>query len=467
MNRFFYGNFDFENQLCGEVQRPARIERLLLELASSWLAIADAGDRIWCPGTLPEEFLASLHPWGLPAGIFVSEARHIPAGMNLVPWGWSPAAVEFGQRHRLVVNAPPLEVVRLANSRAYSVPWEQLPDDDGNFATLCRTLGEVLACVERLPVTTAWVIKANWSHAARERILGRGPVISSAEIQWVKQRLARDGVVSWELWLQREAEIGIQWHLPQGGQPELIAITELLVDSRGQYTGTRALAHGIGFQPGEDVYQNDRLEAYPTPPEWALQAAEDTRPIVNDIAQRGYFGPVGIDAMRFLHPDGNLPRTRPLQDINVRWTMGRLAAGWFQRLGPTAQATWWHGDREPAAAGVASAAWIATSPETMDGQGVSHRTWLRVESAIRSVACSTSGEGADRLIARVEGGEVPQEFAGSVDLIILCGPPARSANPGDAIVGQRGHHKDIGQGDEHPHSQSQEAAQIDEGTHQQ
>ena len=48
MNRFFYGNFDFEEQLRGEVQRPARVERLVLELASSWLAIADAGDRIWC-----------------------------------------------------------------------------------------------------------------------------------------------------------------------------------------------------------------------------------------------------------------------------------------------------------------------------------------------------------------------------------------------------------------------------------
>ena len=382
MNRFFYGNFDFEEQLRGEGQRPARVERLVLELASSWLAIAEAGDRIWCPGRLPNEFLASLTQWGLSADLFVSEARNIPAGMNLVPWGWSPAAVEFGQRHGLVTEPPPLDVVRLANSREYSVPWEEPPDEDGDFATLCRRLGEVLACVERLPVTTAWVIKANWSHAARERILGRGPVISSADIQWVKQRLARDGVVSWELWLQREAEIGIQWQITPGKPPELIAITELLVDSRGQYTGTR----GIGFQPViSSEKMTDRLEAYPTeePAAWTQLAAEATLPTVNDLASRGYFGPIGIDAMRYFDPESNSSRTRPLQDINVRWTMGRLAIGWFQRLGSEARCTWWHGEREPAHAGIASADWIATSPETIDGQRVSHPTWLRVESPLR------------------------------------------------------------------------------------
>ena len=379
MNRFFYGNFDFEDQLRGEVRRSARIERLLLELAPSWLAIAEAGDRIWCPGKLPEEFLASLSQWGLPADIFVSEARNIPAGMDLVPWGWSPAAVEFGQRHGLVVEAPPLDVVRLANSREYSVPLEESPGDDGDFATLCRTLGEVLASVERLPATTCWVIKANWSHAARERILGRGPVIPNADIQWVKQRLARDGVVCWELWLQREAEIGIQWQIPRDGPPQLVAITELLVDPRGQYVGTRALTESVVFRSAKD---RPFAERKATLPAWATDAAEATRPAVTDLAQRGYFGPVGIDAMRFMHPDWNLPRTRPLQDINARWTMGRLAAGWFQRLGPGAKATWWHGTREPADASVASAEWIATSPEAIDGQGVLHPTWLRVEEPI-------------------------------------------------------------------------------------
>ena len=376
MNRFFYGNFDFEDQLRGEVNRPARVERLLLELASSWLAVADAGDRIWCPGTLPVEFLASLSQWGLPADIFVSAAREIPARMDLVPWGWSLAAVEFGEQHGLVVEAPPRDVVRLANSREYSAPREEPPDDDSDFATLCRTLGQVLACVERLPATTAWVIKANWSHAARERILGRGPMISNADIQWVKQRLARDGVVCWEPWLQREAEIGIQWHIPRGGPPQLVAITELLVDARGQYVGTRALAGSVAFRSAKG---RPFAERKATLPEWALPAAEATRPAVNDLAQRGYFGPVGIDAMRYIHPDWNFARTRPLQDINARWTMGRLAVGWFEKLGTESSITWRHGPHRSSEVAEPGIERIATSPDTIDGIPVSHRTWLQMD----------------------------------------------------------------------------------------
>ena len=40
----------------------------------------------------------------------------------------------------------------------------------------------------------------------------------------------------------------------------------------------------------------------------------------------GDFSPLGLDAMRHRVPGGAV-RTRCLQDINARWTMGRLALG--------------------------------------------------------------------------------------------------------------------------------------------
>ncbi len=126
-------------------------------------------------------FAKAKHPPPLSSGeigwseaTFVSDPFQIPAGMELVPWGWSPAAVEFGQQHGLQVRHPPLELVKLANSREFSVPREAPPDDETEFAELCRTLGQVLAKIERLSSSLQWVIKANWSHAARERIIGRG-----------------------------------------------------------------------------------------------------------------------------------------------------------------------------------------------------------------------------------------------------------------------------------------------------
>ena len=109
---------------------------------------------------------------------------------------------------------------------------------------------------------------------------------------------------------------------------------------------------------------------------WATDAAEATRPAVRDLTQRGYFGPVGIDAMRYFDADLKISRTRPLQDINARWTMGRLAAGWFERLGVDRPMTWWHGPRPVLDAATVSFEPIATSPEDIDGTPVSHRTWL-------------------------------------------------------------------------------------------
>lgn len=366
MNRLFFGNFDFEEQLRGETQRPARLERLVTELSSCWLAACDPGDRIWCPGQVDPQFLQSLSQNTRTdlESAFVSDASQIPAGMELVPWGWSPAAVEFGKHHGLRVSAPPLDLVKLANSREFSVPRDRSPSYEWDFAVLLKTLGQVLARVERVPQSLQWVIKANWSHAARERILGRGPRISDADIAWVKQRLARDGVVCWELWLDRRQELGVQWEIAPGGDVQLVAVTELLVDPRGQYAGTRVITTGS-------------LPDSPSGPRAPGQAIRETRPVVDELAGLGYFGPVGIDCMWYYDLDDRCERLRPLQDINVRWTMGRLAAEWSRKLGGQ-PLLWWHGARATAPEWTHQAEWLPTSPALIDGQPVQHQTALAV-----------------------------------------------------------------------------------------
>lgn len=373
MNRLFFGNFDFEEQLRGETRRPGRLERLVTELAACWLAVCDEGDRIWCPGRVDVGFLEALSPVTGEEleSVFVGDVSRIPAGMELVPWGWSPAAVEFGQRHGLQVNPPPLDVVKLGNSREFSVPRELSPDDETEFAVLCRTLGQVLAKIERLPDSCQWVIKANWSHAARERIIGRGPRISDSEIAWVKQRLVRDGVVSWELWLDRRGELGVQWEIAPGGDVQLVAVTELMVDARGQYAGTWVPGSStLTSSPGGRGEQVRLVE----------QAIEETRPVVEELAGLGYLGPVGIDCMRYYDPFVGCERLRPLQDINVRWTMGRIAAEWSRKCGEK-PILWWHGARDAAPKCFGTTEWIATSPDSIDGQSVSHRTSLAVITA--------------------------------------------------------------------------------------
>ncbi|MCA9082192.1 MAG: hypothetical protein KDA58_16640, partial [Planctomycetaceae bacterium] len=74
----------------------------------------------------------------------------------------------------------------------------------------------------------------------------------------------------------------------------------------------------------------------------------------------------GIDAMRYRDRSGDL-RIRPLQDINARYTMGRIALNWAHRFGQPGR--WVHMEAQPSPQG------IATTPAHVGGQPVRRRTW--------------------------------------------------------------------------------------------
>ena len=60
--------------------------------------------------------------------------------------------------------------------------------------------------------------------------------------------------------------------------------------------------------------------------------------VAQDLQRRGYWGPLGLDVM-LTTADGKT-RVRPLQDLNARWTMGRLALEWWKRRGHPSPCEW-------------------------------------------------------------------------------------------------------------------------------
>ena len=244
----------------------------------------------------------------------------------MVPWGWS-AASGVGRAERLALRWPDLGVVArqtLASShRALEREWNVgLPERRGRSAA-CR----ITRRGRRVDAARcrAWVVKANFGMSARERILGRGTPPSPQAVQWVQKQLAENGAVYFEPWVDRIEEVGVQFTVPKEGEPLLEGITPLLTDQLGTYRGSRfrgiscQLARSDEFAPVLDVV---------------------TR-AVQRIQQLGYFGPLGIDAMRYRTAEGEI-RWRPLQDINARLTMGRLALG-LRRIVPESQhASWLH-----------------------------------------------------------------------------------------------------------------------------
>lgn len=323
MPRLFLGNFEFEHRLAESArQLPAKLERINAELATSWLALADEGDYVWTPQAIASDFFEQAIHNGLPRVIPVTTLEAVPAGVTCVPWGWTDDIRRLCDKHGWTRNDPPGDAVRMANSRRLSAALEQEWQCGLDFAGGAVTLAEIERLISFHGETSRWVIKAEFGMSGRERLIGTGaPTVTDRN--WIDRRLKADGVVFYEPWVERIEEAGIQIHIPRVEVPELIGVVPMFVNHQGQYAGSQ-------FQAADAR----ALARWDSAVDFALRAAVR-------IQQLGYWGPLGIDAMRYL--DGTTIRCRPLQDINARWTMGRLSLGFRRLLPTTSNGYWLHG----------------------------------------------------------------------------------------------------------------------------
>lgn len=323
MPRLFLGNFEFEHRLAEPTrQLPAKLERINAELATSWLALAEDGDYVWTPQVIPGEFFEQAIRSGLPRVIPVTTWEAVPSGVTCVPWGWTDGIRQLCDQHRWIRNDPPNDAVRATNSRRLSAALENEWQCGLGFAGAATSFAEIERLVSFQGESARWVIKAEFGMSGRERLIGTGS-LTVTHRNWIDRRLKSDGVVFYEPWVERIEEAGIQIHIPRDEAPDLIGVVPMFVNHQGQYAGSQ-------FQ----VADQTTMSRWDSAVEFALRAADR-------IQHLGYFGPLGIDAMRY--QDGNSIRCRPLQDINARWTMGRLSLG-FRRLLPSAlDGCWLHG----------------------------------------------------------------------------------------------------------------------------
>jgi hypothetical protein len=314
-----------------------------------WLAVAGDGDWIWCPELVETGFWSRMEVLGCARIHACGPGSPPPPGLDLVPWGWSEEIRRLAALQQARVSAPPQDVVRLANSRLFSFAPEAEWGCGLAGSTTISKLSDAEEVLTGQTPDARWVLKCDYGAAARERILGQGPTPSPQAISWIRDRLDSGGSLFFEPWVERVDEAGMQWDIPAEGRPQLVGITPLLCDHSGNYLGSRF---------GVDAHH-----------EWS-EAIEISRRAVERIQRAGYFGPVGIDAMRYRDADGEV-RLRPLQDINARWTMGRIALGW-ERVTPTG--VWRHGDGHDLEA--APRPVIETAPRSVGGRPVEHCTWI-------------------------------------------------------------------------------------------
>lgn len=331
MSRLFLGNFEFEHRLSEPTREPSKtLKRLNAELATAWLSIANEGDWLWTPEAIDAEFFQRSRDQGLTRITPVTSLADVPRNVECVPWGWSLDVRKLAEQFGWTTNAPSDSAVRFANSRATSNQLEQEWGVGLAEARRVESLNDARAFIRCLPASVKrWIAKAEFGMSARERILGHGPM-TVADENWVRHRITQHGAVFFEPWVDRIDEFGIQMDVPIQGQPELVGITPMRVDANGQYAGSWFAYHESQFADSRPFWQS---------------AIDVTCNAARHLQSHGYFGPVGIDAMVYRAADGS-KRLRPLQDINARWTMGRLSLGLRRLLDPGQSGCWLFGSTE-------------------------------------------------------------------------------------------------------------------------
>lgn len=354
--RLFYGNFDFEHRLARErftaSELSAAVRRLNAEQAFSLVSLAEPGDFIWVQELPDPDYRRHLTEIGLGDIEFAQEPSQVHSTAQLSPWGWSAEAIAFGEENRWICECPEMTAVAEVNSREFSAKLEHEWNVGLPHARTIRNTDELCAVVESATNEyAAWVVKANFGMSARERVVGQRSPPGEPVLAWVRKRLAQNGLVFFEPWVQRICEVGFQFTIPKTGEPWLEGITPLFTDSRGTYRGS-----GLSFAAVPPLAERTSGEW----PELGCASSNDSG--INSALgvafrasrraqERGYFGSLGIDAMCFC--DANCAcRWRPLQDVNARLTMGRTALGLRRLLKPGEYASWLHVRRKDASAGL-------------------------------------------------------------------------------------------------------------------
>ena len=190
-SRLWYMNADFETELAcpvGTYRRLPSFEALNHRLAPQLLWLARPGDAMLLAEPWSEHLRGEA---GRRRVELISPAR--PANRTthiFTPWGWTPSAVDAGEQTGAVMHPLPFSTVARVNSKLWSHALEVELGWAQPGATAADTFAELQQAVARAcpRINDKWVIKSPFGFAARDRVLGRGPVLEGPQATWSKRR---------------------------------------------------------------------------------------------------------------------------------------------------------------------------------------------------------------------------------------------------------------------------------------
>ena len=317
-SRLWYMNADFEielSQAVGTYRRLPPSEALNRRLAPHLLWLAQAGDAL----LVHEPWSEQLENEAQRRGVELVSLNHSGKLSTHIftPWGWTASAAMVGEEFGARVSPPaPFSTIRRLNSKLWSHALEVELGWAQAHAAIASTFDELQEHVARACPGTEdkWVIKSPFGFAARDRVLGRGPVLEEPQAKWSQRRFVRGEQLIFQPWLEVEREYGIVMEISPDGRVDMRGISDLQTNGAGT---------GRGYILGR-----------PPSPERMSELESIAAVVGARLYKEGYFGPAGVDALE--HRRG----LHPLLEINARYTMGFVALAVERSLKPTEPVFW-------------------------------------------------------------------------------------------------------------------------------
>ena len=345
----------FINDLCGLAQFLGRRDDLVLAAKTPSTTHRAA---LQAAGFPPVEFL-ELSSGEIPATAALS-ARKLGA---LRPWCWGPDSLDLlrdlashvtGESVALSARFHPgiaelhskswgaRFLGRFLEQESARSPVPLCGVDSAGIAVLCLADAEALIRSIRARGHHRLVVKQDFGFAGAGQLRLWEPELLPAQRRWIQAAFDHGATLVIEPWLERLRDFSVQLERSSNGPGRagpsglrVVGFTGLRNDLRGQFQANWADADWNRRVP------SGVLDVWKTGSGGRSIAGSDVVALFHrlavalepDLAQRGYEGPLGIDAMMYRDAQG-VVRLKPLVELNPRYTMGRLTLELMSNVAP-------------------------------------------------------------------------------------------------------------------------------------
>lgn len=297
------------------------------------LALARRDDVLLLGKEPSRQHLKNIRAWGFP----MPECLPVKNTKDLVerriggmrPWAWQQKSSDVLQPYAKSMSKQATQKWRASSesiwmSKELGYKLENILDE--SIGSWCTTIEEVESYVAGS--TGDVLLKAAYSNAGRGhcRLLD-GKWTESAK-GWLKRVLNEHGGLLAEPWLDRVLDFSAQYEIKPGGEIKFVGMTRVLNDDLGRFKGSLVLpkwAQGLDEDLSEFLFRDAKVNQFykHTLPE-ALKEL---------MAGNDYVGALGVDSMVHKADDGSFV-FRPVVEVNVRNTMGRVAVELLKKTAP-------------------------------------------------------------------------------------------------------------------------------------